>query len=64
MKDQNIKEKVDKLTFLVKEVNSLMSELQELNVEVRITYIDPKDTIKQGISIWRCVEHIDYLKNE
>lgn len=64
MKDNNIKEKVIKLTSLVIEVNKIMSELQDLNVEVRIQYVEPKDNIKQGISMWRCVEHNDYLKNE
>jgi hypothetical protein len=63
MKDDFIQSKVDKLKYFVNEINELMSELQDMKVEVRISYIDPKQDIKQGITMWRCIEHNDYLEN-
>lgn len=64
MRDPQIESKVNELVDLVDKVNKLMSELQDLKVEVRITYVDQKDTVKQSIKIWRCIEHNDYLTNE
>jgi hypothetical protein len=64
MKDENIKEKVIKLKALVKEVNELMSNLDLLNVDVRIGYIERKGDIPQGIHIWRIEEHNNYLHDE
>lgn len=64
MKDDNIKEKVIKLKGLVAEVNELMAALGELNVDVRIAYVEKKADIPQGISIWRIEEHNNYLHDE
>jgi soluble P-type ATPase len=64
MKDDNIKSKVIKLKDLVKEVNELMSDLGELNVDVRIGYVERKGDVSQGIHIWRIEEHNDYLRDE
>jgi hypothetical protein len=63
MKDAVIESKVIALKDLVDDVNSLMKELQELNVEVRIAYVD-KNTdkeISQGISLWKVEERNGYL---
>jgi hypothetical protein len=64
MKDSNIEEKVVKLKQLGLEFNTLMAELEGLNVEVRVSYVESKskDNITQGIHIWRIVEHNDYLE--
>jgi len=68
MKDPVIVSKVDELKSLVDRTNVLMSELQDMNVEVRISYIEKGDnkypadaTVKQGISLWRVVEHNGYI---
>jgi hypothetical protein len=66
MKDENITVKVVKLNNLVKDINEVMKELDQLNVEVRIGYVEPKksDNTSQGIHVWRVIEHNDYLNNE
>ena len=63
MKDPVIETKVSELKETVEKVNLLMKELQDLNVEVRISYVERNVSkeIDQGISIWRVEEHNDYL---
>jgi hypothetical protein len=63
MKDPKIEELVTQLKSSVDNVNVIMQLLQELDVDVRISYVE-KSLIKevsQGISIWRIEEHNDYL---
>ena len=63
MKDPVIESKTTALKDLVDDVNILMKELQDLNVEVRIAYVD-KNTdkdISQGISLWKVEERNGYL---
>lgn len=63
MKDPVIESKVADLKETADRLNVLMKELQELNVDVRIAYIEKnisKD-IAQGISLWRIEEHNSYL---
>lgn len=62
MKDDNIKSKVIKLKSLVAETNELMAELGQLNVDVRVSYVEKKGNVPQGIHIWRVEEHNDYLE--
>ncbi len=67
MKDDNIKVKVARLTNLIKDVNSVMKELHQLRVEVRISYKDSSSGAPEGIpclELWRATEHNDYLKDE
>lgn len=63
MKENELKRKVAKLKKLVDETNTLMAELDAANVEVRINYVESKQSadIRQGITIWRIVQHTDYL---
>lgn len=63
MKDPAIEAKVSELKETVEKVNLLMKELQDLNVDVRISYVERSASkeIDQGISIWRIEEHNDYL---
>lgn len=67
MKDPNIQKLVTKLQSSVASVNEIMQLLQEMNVEVKISYVDPKSSdnynkdIKQSINVWRIEEHNDYL---
>ncbi len=63
MKDPKIEELVTQLRSSVASVNDIMQLLQELNVEVRIAYVD-KNTdknISQGISLWKVEERNGYL---
>lgn len=63
MKDPVIESKVSELKSLVDKINDIMNELQDINVEVRIAYVE-KNTdkeISQGIKLWRVEEHNDYL---
>jgi hypothetical protein len=67
MKDPVIKAKVDELKLLVEQVNQLMSDLQDMSVEVRISYVDPyqygtgSEPVQQSIKLWKVVEHNGYL---
>jgi hypothetical protein len=68
MKDPVIEQLVLELQDAINRVNSITEKLQDLNVEVRIAYVDPKSPenmnktdIKQGIKVWRIEEHNDYL---
>ena len=63
MKDPVIEEKVAILKEAVDSVNILMKELQDLRVDVRISYVERSSAkeIAQGISIWRIEEHNNYL---
>jgi hypothetical protein len=63
MKDPTIESKVASLKETVDRVNVIMKELEDLNVDVRVSYVErnrAKD-ISQGISIWRIEEHNNYL---
>lgn len=64
MKDDSIKLKAIKLKELVKEVNELMDQLDQLNVDVRIRYIERKFDVPQSINIWKIEERNDYLTDE
>ncbi len=63
MKDPVIISKVADLKTLVDQVNDVMKELQDLNVDVRISYVEKNKAkeIAQGISLWRVEEHNGYL---
>jgi len=69
MKDVVIESKANELKSLVDQINKIMSELQDLNVEVRIAYIDKNDpghsndndSNKQRIKLWRVEERNGYL---
>jgi hypothetical protein len=63
MTDNEIKRKSERLKKLVAEVNTIMAELDDADVEVRIGYVDSAKSkeIKQGINLWRLIRHTDYL---
>jgi hypothetical protein len=63
MKDPVIESQVSALKEAVNQVNVIMDNLQQLNVDVRISYVDKSLTkeVSQGITIWRIEEHNDYL---
>lgn len=63
MKDPMIQQLVLELRYSVNNVNVLMKQLQDLNVDVRIAYVEKALTknIDQGITLWRVEEHNDYL---
>ena len=63
MRDPVIESKVVELKETVDRVNSIMKDLQDLKVDVRISYVEKMSSkdINQGISIWRIEEHNNYL---
>lgn len=63
MKDPVIETQVTALKEAVNQVNVIMDNLQQLNVDVRICYVEKSLTkdVRQGISVWRIEEHNDYL---
>ena len=69
MKDPVIESKTNELTTLVDQVNVIMSDLQDMNVEVRIAYIakdepghrNEGDSNRQRIKLWRVEERNDYV---
>ena len=69
MKDPVIEAKTNELALLVDQVNIIMSDLQDLNVEVRIAYIakdEPghridTDSDRQRIKLWKVEERNGYL---
>jgi hypothetical protein len=66
MTDNEIKRKIELLKKLVTEVNTIMAELEDADIEVRISYVDSKksDETKQGIKLWRLTRHTDYLNSK
>jgi len=66
MKDPKIEKLVKELHSSVASVNVIMEKLQNLNVDVKISYIDPKSSELnnsgvQSIKVWRVEERNDYL---
>jgi hypothetical protein len=69
MKDPVIESKTNELQSLVDQVNVIMSDLQDLNVEVRIAYIDKNEPgykidespRRQSIKLWKVEERNGYL---
>ena len=69
MKDPLIESKTNELQSLVDRVNTLMSELQDSNVEVRIAFIakdepghrNEGDSDKQRIKLWKVEERNGYV---
>jgi hypothetical protein len=69
MKDAVIESKANKLKALVDQVNQIMSDLQDLNVEVRIAYVDKNELgykteegpARQSIKLWKVEERNGYI---
>ena len=66
MKDPKIEKLVKELHSSVANVNVIMAKLQDLNVDVKISYNDPKspgvyEDVTQSIKVWRIEERNDYL---
>ena len=69
MKDPLIESKTNELKSLVEQVNQIMSDLQDMNVEVRIAYISKDepghridtDSDRQRIKLWRVEERNGYI---
>ena len=69
MKDPLIESKTNELKSLVEQVNQIMSDLQDMNVEVRISYISrdepghriDTDSDRQRIKLWKVEERNGYV---
>ena len=59
-----IANKVEELIKHVEDINQIMSELHDNNVEVRISYKESAKGEPAQISLWRVIEHVDYLKKD
>lgn len=62
MTDPDIQDKIQTIKDSVNLINTLMTELYEKNVEIRIMYVEASKGAAPGISLWRATEHVDYLK--
>jgi hypothetical protein len=69
MKDAVIESKANELKSLVDQINLIMSDLQDMNVEVRIAYISKDepghrsdtDSDRQRIKLWKVEERNGYI---
>ena len=69
MKDPVIESKTNELQSLVDQVNLIMSDLQDMNVEVRISYISKDEPSykteegpsRQSIKLWKVEERNGYI---
>ena len=69
MKDSVIESKANELKSMVDQVNQIMSDLQDMNVEVKIAYIDKNEIgykteegpARQSIKLWKVEERNGYL---
>jgi len=69
MKDLVIESKANELKSLVDQINTIMSDLQDMNVEVRISYISrdepghriDTDSDRQRIKLWKVEERNGYV---
>jgi hypothetical protein len=69
MRDPAIESKANELKSLVDQVNQIMSDLQDMNVEVRISYISrdepghriDTDSDRQRIKLWKVEERNGYV---
>ena len=69
MKDPVIESKANELKSLVDQINLIMSDLQDMNVEVRIAYVDKNQTgystefgpARQSIKLWQVEERNGYI---
>ena len=66
MIDREIQTKIQTIKENVDSINTLMAELHEQNVEIRIAYRDSSGSGETEraphIELWRATEHRDYLK--
>lgn len=63
MNDPEIRDKIQTVKDSVDLINSLMAELHEKNVEIRIQYVEASKGAAPSVSLWRAIEHVDYLKD-
>jgi wyosine [tRNA(Phe)-imidazoG37] synthetase (radical SAM superfamily) len=59
-----ILKKINTIEKNVEEINQLLDELHLDHVEVRIAYKESSNGNAPAISLWKAVEHVDYLKKE
>ena len=59
-----IAEKINIIEKNVEEINQLISEVHLDHVEIRIAYKEPSNGNPPSISLWKAVEHVDYLKKD
>jgi len=62
MTTPDIGQQISNVKELLETINSLMAELHNNNVEMRIAYKEPNNGEPPRLDLWRAVAHVDYLK--
>jgi hypothetical protein len=62
MTTNDIGQKIENVKESLEKINSLMAELQNDNVEIRINFKEPSNGEPPRLDLWRAVAHVDYLK--
>ena len=63
MIDNDIADKINTIKDSVDLINTLIAELHENKVEVRIKYEESAVDNPPRLNFWRATEHVDYLKS-
>ena len=62
MKVNEIETKINEVKENVDKINSLMRELHSNDVEIRINYKDSAGGEPPQLDLWRAIAHVNYLK--
>ena len=58
----NIEQQVENIKESLETINSLMAELHNNDVEIRINYKEPSKGEPPKLDLWKAIAHVDYLK--
>ena len=62
MTTNNIGQQIENIKASLETINSLMAELHNNDVEIRINYKEPSNGEPPKLDLWRAIAHVDYLK--
>ena len=62
MTTTNIGQQIENIKEALETINSLMAELHNNNVEIRIAYKEPNNGEPPKLDLWKAIAHVDYLK--
>jgi hypothetical protein len=63
MTDAVVADKIEEIAEHIIAINSIMQELHDQHVEIRIAYKEPEKGNPPRLDLWRATAHIDYLRN-
>ena len=58
----NIGQQIENIKEALETINSLMTELHNNDVEIRIAYKEPNNGEPPKLDLWKAIAHVDYLK--